>query len=194
VHWFDRLADDAGRPHDGRLDRRTSFKLAAATGLALGPLRGLLEAREASAAAKPHCYVDCTNNLAVAVDKALGRCAARRDRTLRKHRGAAWFSKAAANFDRCSDRVMDKADQQEAKCREPDCGDSKKYPPLPPQPPPPPPGTSPDPLPPPPPPPIGTPDPCTPCAQVGGKCCFGPDPEELCACANPAYECSRYGC
>jgi hypothetical protein len=177
MHWFDRLAANASRPHDGRFDRRTSFKLAAATGLALGPMRGLLEAPGASAAAKPPCYVDCTNDLAAVVDKALGRCARRRDRALRKRRGAAWYDKAQANFDRCADRVMDKADQQEAKCREP--GE---------------PATSPNPLPPPPPPPPGTPDPCAPCAQVGGKCCFGPDPEELCACANPAYECSRYGC
>ena len=41
----------------------------------------------------------------------------------------------------------------------------------------------------------GPEDPCSPCAQVGGKCCYGNDPKSLCVCANPDYECKeRYGC
>ncbi len=48
------------------------------------------------------------------------------------------------------------------------------------------------------PPPPGSPavDECANCNSVGGKCCFGgPDPNHLCACANPDLPCcERYGC
>ena len=58
--------------------------------------------------------------------------------------------------------------------------------------PPAPPGPSP--LPPPPPPAPGE-QPntaCLNCQSVGGKCCMRG--AELCACANPTVDCSRYGC
>jgi hypothetical protein len=35
---------------------------------------------------------------------------------------------------------------------------------------------------------------CANCAAVGGACCSGTDPTHLCACANPAIPCERYGC
>jgi hypothetical protein len=36
---------------------------------------------------------------------------------------------------------------------------------------------------------------CANCASVNGTCCWGgPDPEHLCACANPYVGCRVYGC
>jgi len=36
---------------------------------------------------------------------------------------------------------------------------------------------------------------CANCSSVGGWCCWGgPDPEHLCACANPTVGCLPYGC
>jgi hypothetical protein len=210
-----RRLEDQSTPTDGRFSRAAAVRIGVAgvASVALGAVR----LSPAFAQTRDECLTACFDRYAQAADRAIRVCKETYDdpkSVLRIDPGwAQWRALvdrggwgfvrdlADAGLERaCESKALHRMEDGFARCEDacretcPQSGRSTSSawstchgnnPPRPTTPPsPPPPGGG-----------GGKGDPCEPCARVGGKCCYGSDPESLCACANPDYDCKeKYGC